>query len=524
MTKPCLRLSAVLLFAVLTAHASLTQQPAANREIRVHIIDGLTGDAIQRVRFTLTGGGLLDGVTGNGDNQGDVTVSAPPGSYHLTLEKAGYFPDPYDLNITASSPGTLPQIVLTAKREISGMVRWQDGEVAARAQVRVFGVRGGKSIPRGDISAVQTNDRGEFVIGNLRPGRYILLVSPPTFLGGFDAAGRFAEGGVPRLALSVFYPGVNVPDVRSAIDVRGTLNAQNISIVFEEKQGTVIEGTIVPSATAPMGTQVTVTLASQGLYSATTNAPAGQPFRIGPVPSGIYVLDASSQGGQPGRALIPLTVGGATFRGVAVSIPPPAFVAGRVEIDDPAIRPTGNLTLQSDKVQGTMNGSVGPTGEFRIGRVVAGETYSMTVDSWSLPPNAYLATVTQAGQELGASPFQVVGGGEPLRLVLKTDGGTIEGSVKEREQAVSQAFVVLAPKDRRLQQNFRTAHANIEGMFKLTAIPPGEYDLYAFDRNEDDDYLDEVFLQAFADRAAAAKIAPRSNQVAALTVLRIPRR
>ena len=33
MTKPSLRLSAVLLFAVLTAHASLTQQPAANREI-----------------------------------------------------------------------------------------------------------------------------------------------------------------------------------------------------------------------------------------------------------------------------------------------------------------------------------------------------------------------------------------------------------------------------------------------------------------------------------------------------------
>ncbi|HTG75128.1 MAG TPA: hypothetical protein VMB70_15240, partial [Terriglobia bacterium] len=126
--------------------------------------------------------------------------------------------------------------------------------------------------------------------------------------------------------------------------------------------------------------------------------------------------------------------------------------------------------------------------------------------------------------ELGASPFQVMGGGEPLQLVLKTDGGTIEGSVKEREQAVGQAFVVLAPKDRRLQQNFRTANANLEGIFKLTAIPPGEYDLYAFDRNEDDDYLDEVFLQAFADRAAAAKIAPRSNQMAALTVLRIPRR
>jgi len=523
MSKPSLRLSAVLLFVALTAHASLAQQPAANREIRAHVIDGLTDEAIQRARFTLTGGGLLDGLTGSGDNEGNVTVSAPPGNYRLTLEKAGYFPEPYDLNITASSPATLPQIVLTAKREISGVVRWQDGEVAARSQVRVLGVRGGKSVPRGDISGVQTNDRGEFTVGNLRPGRYILLVSPPTFLGGFDATGRFAEGGVPRLALSVFYPGVNAPDVRSAIDVRGTLNAQNISIVFEEKQGTVIEGTIVPSATAPMGTQVTLTLANQGLYSATTSAPVGQAFRIGPVPSGFYVLDAASQGPQPGRVLMPLTVGGATFRGVAVSIPPPAFLAGRVEIDDPAIRPSANLTLQSDKVQGSMNGSIGQTGEFRIGRVVAGETYSLTVDLRS-SPNAYLAAVTQAGQELSASPFQVVAGGEPVQLVLKTDGGTIEGSVKEAGRAVGQAFVVLAPRDRRVQQNFRTATTNLEGMFKLTAIPPGDYDLFAFDRNEDDEYLDELFLQGYAERAAPAKIAPRSNQTAALTVLRIPRR
>src|SRR4030095_14579409 len=147
MSNLSLRLSAILLFAAFTSHASLTQQPAANREIRAHIIDGLTGEGIQRVRFTLTGVGLLDGLTGNGDNQGDLTVSAPPGSYRLTWEKPGYFAEPYDLNITASSPSTLPQIVLTAKREISGLVRWQDGEVAARAQVRIFGGRGGKAGP-----------------------------------------------------------------------------------------------------------------------------------------------------------------------------------------------------------------------------------------------------------------------------------------------------------------------------------------------------------------------------------------
>jgi len=524
MSKLSLRLSAVLLFVALTAHASLTQQPAADREIRTHIIDGLTGDAVQRVRFTLTGRGLLDGITGNGDNQGELTVAAPPGSYRLTLEKAGYFPESYDLNITASSPLLLPEIVLTAKREISGIVRWQDGEVAARAQVRVFGVRGGKPIPRGDIPQVQTNDRGEFVVGNLRPGRYILLVAPPTFLGGFDAAGRFAEGGVPRLALAVFYPGVNAPDARSAIDVRGALNAPNINIVFEEKPGTVVEGTTVPSTTAPMGTPVNITLANQGLYALTINSRVGDPFRIGPVPSGLYIVDASSEGAQVGRILIPLTVGGATFRGLAVSIPPPAFLAGRVEIDDPAIRPSATATLQSEKIQGAMTGSVGATDEFRIARVVAGETYSMTVDPRSLPSNAYIAAASQAGQELPASPFQVTGGGEPFQLMLKTDGGTIEGNVNEAGRPVGHAFVVLAPKDRRIQQNFRTTAAEPQGTFRLTAIPPGDYDLFAFDRNEDDDYLDEVFLEGYADRAAAVTIAPRSNQTAALTVLRIPRR
>src|SRR5262245_11604305 len=109
MSKLTLSLSPLLLFAALAAHASLTQQPAANRDIRAHVVDGLTGESIQRVRFTLTGGRLLDGLSGNGDNEGNLTVSAPPGSYRLTLEKAGYFPEPYELNITASSPSTLPE-------------------------------------------------------------------------------------------------------------------------------------------------------------------------------------------------------------------------------------------------------------------------------------------------------------------------------------------------------------------------------------------------------------------------------
>jgi hypothetical protein len=442
----------------------------------------------------------------------------------VTLEKAGYFPEPIDLTVSASSPASLPEIVMTTKREVSGTVRWQDGEPAARAQIRVYGVRGGRPVARTDIPVVQTSDRGEFVVGNLRPGRYILLVAPATFVGGFDASGQFAAGGVPRTGLPVFHPGVNVPDARASIDLRGALAMPNVNIILQEKPGVVVEGTIVPSPTAPIGSEVVITLANQAMYSVSTRARAGDNFRLGPVPEGFYLLDATAQGPQQGRILVPLTVGGTIFRGIAVSVPPPVVLAGRVEIDDPAVRPTANITVQSEKMPGTITASASETGEFRIPRTIVGEVYGMAVDHRSLPPNAYIAAVTQGSQPLPTSPFQIASGGDAVRVVLKTDGGIVEGRVRESGRAAGQAFVVLAPKDRKSQQNFRTAIADRDGMFRVSAVAPGEYDLFAFDRNEDDDYLDELFLQSFADRALDGKVAPRSTSTVELALVRLPRR
>lgn len=148
----------------------------------------------------------------------------------------------------------------------------------------------------------------------------------------------------------------------------------------------------------------------------------------------------------------------------------------------------------------------------------------MAVDHRSLPPNAYIAAVTQGSQPLPTSPFQIASGGDAVRVVLKTDGGIVEGRVRESGRAAGQAFVVLAPKDRKSQQNFRTAIADRDGMFRVSAVAPGEYDLFAFDRNEDDDYLDELFLQSFADRALDGKVAPRSTSTVELALVRLPRR
>jgi hypothetical protein len=510
----------IALMFLLTAYSVPAQQTAGNANVRARIVDGLTGQAVERVRFTLSGPGLVDPMTGNTDVQGELSLSGiSAGRYRLTLEKAGYFPELSDLNLSGSSL-TLPDIVLTPKREITGIVRWQDGEVVARAQVRVFGIRGGKPVYREDIPSVATNVRGEFNLANLRPGRYILLVSPPTQLSGLDFSGQLVPGGIPRLGLPVFYPGGSVPDLRSTLDLRGVPSAPNVAIVLDETPGVVVEGSVIPSATTPAGSNVSIALSGAGLFSASVVARVGEPFRIAPVPAGIYVLDAIGQGSQPTRTFLSVTVGGNPVLGVTVTMPPPSALSGRVEVDDSALHPIVNIQLRSEKVQGTLSTTSSPDGEFRIPLTVEGELYGLIVGS--LPPNMYLAAVFQGERQIPASPFQVTAGGDVVRIVLKSDGGTIEGTVKEDDRVAS-SFVVLAPKDRRLEQNFRTVVADREGTFKLSDIAPGDYDLYAFDRDEDDDYLDDVFLGEFADRGVETVVEPGSTRSVELKLIRLPR-
>lgn len=501
---------------------ALLQQPAPRAEVHVQLIDGLDGQPVPRARYAVTGAGMVDALTGSGDPKGNVALSElAPGRYLLTLDKAGYFQERLNFNVTSTS-ADLPNIVMTAKREISGVVRWQDGELAAGASVRVVSVRGGKPSPV-LAGGTNTNERGEFIVPGLRPGRYILLVNPPAQRGGIDATGRFVIGGVPRIGLPVYYPGVSVPDVNASIDVRGTLSVPNIGIVLEEKPGTVVEGTIEPSAAAPIGSDVTITLSYFGMTSFSTQARSGEAFRIGPVPAGFYFLDAQSLGSQRSRAVLGLTLGGDTLRGVTLSIPPPAFMTGRLEIDDPAQIPPVSIRIQSERIPGLPASSAIASGEFRIPQVIAGESYRMTVDLSRLP-NAYIAEVSQSTLVKTPSPFLVQASEDPVRIVLKTDGGTLGGVAKDGGRVVPKAFVVLAPKDRKLEQYFRVTTAGDDGTYKLSGIAPGTYDIFAFDRNEDDDYLDESFLNRLAEYAVNVNVALRSTGTIDLAVHAIPRR
>ncbi len=97
----------------------------------------------------------------------------------------------------------------------------------------------------GDVFLVTTNDRGEFRLENMRPGRYVAYAYVPGLAVAFTK---------PRTALPVFYPNSPVPDAGGSIDLRNTAEPAPLLMHLHETSGGVsVEGTVAESVSFPKG-------------------------------------------------------------------------------------------------------------------------------------------------------------------------------------------------------------------------------------------------------------------------------
>jgi hypothetical protein len=222
-------------------------------------------------------------------------------------------------------------------------------------------------------------------------------------------------------------------------------------------------------------------------------------------------------------AFISIAVGDRPVRGLNVSIPPSAPIQGIVESESNdgygLAKRSGvfsqDLTFQSSGAErlgiyGTTSaGLTTQSGEFRLTGTIPGQSYVLS-RGLLFPPGSYLAKMTQGTRDLMAGALGVVPGDERVRILLKKDGGAIEGKVADRGRAPSRAFVVLAPRNRKIEYWYRSSFTRGDGTFKLFDIAPGEYDLFAFTNNEDDLYYDESFLREHIAMAVRVQILPSS--------------
>ena len=135
-----------------------------------------------------------------------------------------------------------------------------------------------------------------------------------------------------------------------------------------------------------------------------------------------------------------------------------------------------NVTLlpagDDDQTDSSLSGDSGDDGTFIINGVHPGR-YRIAAQAFG----GYISSLASGTQDLSRGAELVIGPGtppEPLEIVLRSDGGTISGTVDESMKPSDDAGVVIAP----------AAGGEIEhttsylGKFEFEGIAPGDYVVY----------------------------------------------
>lgn len=498
--------------------------------VRGRIVDDLTHQGIGGVRVELVNK-IAKGVAMTvSDGRGIFEFLDPPdGEFSLDAGKQNYFllseiGQGVTVTISGSSEIDLGDQVLTAHRTISGTVRTREGEPVSGAEVHVMQFRGGKPSRARFIKPMQTNERGEFRLEQLLPRRYLVFAYAVTQMGATVPA---------SILMPVFYPNLSGPDESGALDLRGIREA-SAPIFLEKKTGIVVEGTIATTPSIAAGSDALVGLLVAGIPSdrpvIVVRTRVGDPFLLGPVPRGDYFLWTSwgrPAPGQPqasGVDISRLSVGTEPIRGLKIVIPKPTILTGKIEIEEVKLvsagqsfktssgtSPASNIVLQFEAPKSalpvTLTVRTNDKGEFQVPGVDPAEDYAFSPgDSW--PADSYIAQFTQNDKTPPAGPGWTTGGSGSVHILLKKDGGNIFGKAKDNDHQASNAFVVLAPKDRQVSYWYKTTTTAADGSFRFFEIAPGEYDLFALDRNDEDNFLDDAYLQRFSNQSVRVELRP----------------
>jgi hypothetical protein len=469
------------------------------------MVDDIRGQSIQNVRVVLSGDSLRIPALAISASDGTFSFTVPAGRYKLSMDKAGFFPFPPE-DVEVRDKVTLGDITVTAKRTISGTVTWRDGEPVTDVIVSARPVRGVKAAavsPEG-AGGGRLDDRGGFLFSGLRPGRYVIA-----------PLGAEVAGIVPRaIALQPIDPNTSI-DLINAADA-------TVSVIFDERQGVDIEGTVAVSPNLPVGSNVTLDLRIvPDLYIARIGARPGQPFKIPNIPPGNYqILTTRQTPAEVQFGVQDLQVGSTPISGLSLSVPDSLPLTGKAEIEDPAgPAPAPNVGIRAYSDKYSLNGPGGRTdakGDFRVIATMPGDQYRLTIET--LPPGTYVSSVTQGQRTSSKDPYLVTANAEPIQILLKKDGGKISGQILQKSGLPHPGFIVLAPTDRQLTHSFRTIATDRQRTFQIAGIPPGTYQLFAFD--QESDYQGDETLDEFAARAKPVTIERNASLTFQLEPLR----
>lgn len=582
MTLPAI---AALLFLALAPQTPTLQQPAIPKgSIEGLILHIGTGDPIPGARVTLARvqapQAALPSVPGapppppqpvasplaqnnpavNTDSQGKfIFKDLDPGQYRIQVANNGYARTEYGQRVFGGQ-GTAVSVVaaqalnnlvirLTPAGNVSGRIRDIGGQPVVGVQVQLMKASYSGNGQRSYQSAgsVTTNDRGEYRLYWVTPGRYYLNVGSSQGFPVTVGSGGASPNEVRDVYESTYYPNVTDISLATMLDVRPGNEISGIDVVINRQQLYRIRGRVIDARSDRPPQAVSFSTSSRSLTGGGVTMTGGQnqkynnadgSFELGSMAPGPYVIGAqigiiSPRSQDQPRAQATVIVSNSDVENLELTIFPPMSVPGRLSIEGHALDTLTSLdrlrvqlapprdapNADPGALSYSQSQPVSTDGTFKLDNLVPGD-YRVTVSGM---PLGYYLKAARLDQTDGIDqPLHVtLSSTGTLDVVLSPKAGQIDGTlVDDKQQIVRGIQAVLMPDRQRNRTDlYKTATSDQNGLFTLRGIPPGDYKLFAWEAIENYGYYDPELIRLYEAKGKLVRVSESSTQTVEIKII-----
>lgn len=526
-------------FALLGVALAQTPAPVETEKATLEgtVIHALTGEPLRRAYVTLrvragrasggrrAGAGMAGpaGTTSTDASGRFVLANVEPGQYVLSAERNGFLRAEYGatrvggngtaLEVSAGAVKRDLSIKLTPQGVVAGRVFDEEGEPMQGVFVQVLHRRylrgGARWIP---TASGETNDRGEFRVLNVEPGKYMVAARYGRVAGPVTEA--TGEGQAETGYALTYFPGVASASQAAMVEVTAGRESGGLEMRLPRSRMYRVKGQVLDASGGPARRAIVQAMPRDAVYSTSARMGPireGGQFEITNLVPGSYTLVARSMDGGRDSSLTAVQaveLGEHNMEGIVLSLSSGVAIPGQVTVEGGA-----TVSMQGIRVGLTpavvqlpsSAAAVKEDGTFTIGNV-SPMRYKVSVSKKD--DGTYVKSVKVGGQEVGGAEFEIAAGAAPAVVVtLSGNGGQVTGMVGESGSPVAKATVVLVPEEsRRSEENFRTATTGENGSFTMAGIAPGEYRAFAWEDVESGAWLDPEFLKLVESKGSAVKV------------------
>ncbi len=480
---------------IFAAAGVASAQTAASLDCAVdgNVVNSVTGEPVPRAKVNLILAGTSYSVaTDTSGRWSFMNVACGQATFTVTrvgfLGRAARSMNPgVPANLVSGSPTHDVKLQLTPQSVVYGKVVDDQGDPMQNAQVSLFAsvVVEGKATFQ-QRAAATTNDLGEYRIPDVARGKYIVCAYT-------NQQGPLVSAGPQTMSAEVCYPGPIEGGSASAMEVPAG-HESKVDFNLNQVPAVHVRGSV---SGLPEGRGMGISMMRRGGSSPRGALPgtvrdARFDFVAAP---GAYMLIADYfETGKHLSARVPVEVGTSDVDNVTVNLENTFTVTGSVRIESQSGRAEKTkqfaINLRAPEPLnsgGQLRWDPADASSFTFVDLLPG-TYRLDMFP---PPPYYIKSVTQAGQDVLSGEFSLSAGAGPIAIVLRDDGGSIEGDVANADgQPVAGSVMVI--------RNGRATVFTSQGHFKLQNLAPGDYTVYAWNDASEVEYANPEWMRRFS--------------------------